>query len=828
MDRERDYDFTAVETRWQKEWVATNPWAAPVVPTGNKRYMLTMFPYPSGDLHMGHIEVFSIHDALSRYSRMQGFEVLNPIGWDAFGLPAENAAIKRGVHPKPWTYENVAKHRASMERLGLSFDWDRVVLTCEPTYYRWNQWLFLQLYERGLAYRKAAAANWCPKDKTVLANEQVIAGRCERCDTPVVKKWLTQWFFKITDYADRLLDDMDLLSGWTERLQSLQRNWIGRSYGAEVNFKIEGRLEPVRVYTTRPDTLWGATFFVVAPEHPLADELVAGGDKEEELSRFREEVGRLSEIDRTSTEREKKGMFTGKHVINPVTGEAIPIWLADYVLMDYGTGAIMAVPAHDQRDFEFARSYGLEIKVVIEPEGESLDSDTMAEAYSGAGVMVNSGEFDGTSTEISVERVTTWLEQQNLGAAAKNFRIRDWLVSRQRYWGTPIPIIFCDACGEVPVPYDQLPVILPDEVSFEAQEGSSPLASATDWVNVPCPNCSAPARRETDTLDTFVDSSWYYHRYLDPRNEVQAFDPAKDAAWMPIDLYSGGVEHAVLHLIYTRFIQKVLLDMGLVKDPEPFPAMLNQGTITMGGKRMSKSRGNIVEPVEAFEKYGADALRLYLLFSGPPEAAFDWPEEGVRSIGRVSAPWLQRVWRLCEDVAELPVAPEGATRGPEEVALRKLVHQTIKVVTRDFENVSLNTIIARLQEMVNGAYRYLAAGGSNRAVLLELVERLLLLLAPLAPYLTEEEWRRLGHDGSVHDERWPEYDPLLAAEEEVTLVVQVNGKVRDTILVPVDVSEDEMLRRALDSKNVQVHLGGKEPSKVIARPPRLISLVVPK
>jgi leucyl-tRNA synthetase len=828
MERERDYDFAAVEERWQKEWVATNPWAAPDVPDGNKRYLVTMFPYPSGDLHMGHIEIFSIHDAIARFSRMQGFQVLSPIGWDAFGLPAENAAIKRGIHPKKWTLENIAKHRASMERLGLSFDWSRVFYTCEPTFYRWNQWLFLQLYERGLAYRKAAAANWCPKDKTVLANEQVIAGRCERCDTPVIKKYLTQWFFKITDYADRLLDDMEMLPGWTERVKSLQRNWIGRSYGAEVNFQIEDRVEPVRVYTTRPDTLWGATFFVVAPEHPLADELVAGSDKESELERFREEVGRLSEIDRTSTERQKNGMFTGKYAINPVSGEKIPIWLADYVLMDYGTGAIMAVPAHDQRDFEFARTYDIPVRVVIDPRDGHLDGDTMTEAFSGDGVMVNSDRFDGTSTEESVQTVIEWLETQNIGTAAKNFRIRDWLISRQRYWGTPIPIVFCEACGEVPIPYEQLPVVLPEDVDFESQDAASPLATATEWVNLPCPKCGQPAKRETDTMDTFVDSSWYYHRYLDPRNDKVAFDPAKSNAWMPIDLYSGGVEHAVLHLIYTRFIQKVLMDMGLVKDPEPFPAMINQGDVTMGGKRMSKSRGNLVEPVEAFERYGADALRLYMLFSGPPEAPFDWPDEGVTAIGRVTAPWLQRVWRLCEDVAELPVAPDGATRGDPEIALRKVIHRTIKVVTRDYENVSLNTIVARLQEMVNEAYRYRAAGGANRGVLLELVEALLLMLSPMAPYLTEEEWRRLGHDEPVYTQRWPEFDPVLAAENEVTLVVQVNGKVRDTIEVPAEITEEEMLERALASTNVQAHLGGKEPTKVIARPPKLISLVVPR
>jgi leucyl-tRNA synthetase len=754
---------------------------------------------------------------------MRGFEVLNPVGWDAFGLPAENAAIKRGIHPKTWTYENIAKHRASMERLGLSFDWSRVFYTCEPTYYKWNQWIFLQMYERGLAYRKAAAANWCPKDKTVLANEQVVAGRCERCDTLVEKRFLTQWFFKVTDYADRLLDDMDLLGGWTERLKSLQRNWIGRSYGAEVDFKIEGRDEPVTVFTTRPDTLWGATFFVVAPEHPLVDELVEGTGKDADLAEFRAEVGRLTEIDRTSEERDKKGMFTGKNAINPVNGELIPIWVADYVLMDYGTGAIMAVPAHDQRDFEFARTYDLPIKPVVKPIEGDAPTDR---AFNGPGVMINSGPFDGTPTDGSVAKVTEWLEGQGLGRAAKNFRIRDWLISRQRYWGTPIPIIHCEKCGEVPVPESDLPVELPDDVDFNPSEGSSPLASATDWVEVSCPSCGGPARRDSDTMDTFVDSSWYFHRYLDPRNDSAPFDPRKTNAWMPIDQYSGGVEHAVLHLIYARFLQKVFMDMGIAKDPEPFPALLNQGLVTMGGKRMSKSRGNIVEPGEAFERYGADALRLYMLFSGPPRQNFDWPEEGVTSIGRVTAPWLQRVWRLCEEVADLPDGGEPA--GASEEPLHRLVHRTIKVVSADYDVFAFNTAIARLQELVNETYRYRATGGAHAGTLREVAETLLLLLAPMAPFLTEEEWRRLGHDGSVHKEPWPSFDPALATEDEVTMVVQVNGKVRATLPVPADITEDKMLEAALAAENVQVHLGGKDPAKIIARPPKLLSLVAQK
>ena len=556
---------------WAEEWVETNPWAAPEKPVGPKRYTVTMFPYPSGDMHMGHVEIFSIADAIARYSRMQGYDVLHPLGFDAFGLPAENAAIKRGINPRIWTYQNIDQLLSSAQRLGCSFDWSRLFRTCDPEYYRWNQWIFLRFYERGLAYRAEAAVNWCPKDKTVLANEQVIAGRCERCDTPVVKRRLTQWFFKITDYADRLLDDMALNTGWSERLKMLQRNWIGRSYGAEVEFEIEGLDRAVTVFTTRPDTLWGATFFVVAPEHELLDELVAGTDKEAELAAFREEVSRLTEIDRTSTEREKKGMFIGRHAINPVNQERIPIWAADYVLMDYGTGAIMAVPAHDQRDFEFARQYGLAIRVVIQPEGEDLDPDTMTEAYPHEGVLVNSDGFDGTPADEAVEKVTGWLESKGLGRKAKNFRLRDWLISRQRYWGTPIPIIHCPNCGEVPVPYEDLPVELPDVVDFNPTGEASPLATAHEWVNVDCPKCGGAAHRETDTMDTFVDSSWYFHRFTDPRNEEQPFDPDKMNAWFPIDQYSGGIEHAVLHLIYARFFQKVFMDMGMASDPSRSP-----------------------------------------------------------------------------------------------------------------------------------------------------------------------------------------------------------------------------------------------------------------
>jgi leucyl-tRNA synthetase len=823
---EADYDFKSIEERWSKKWIADRLWAAPDFPEDDrKRYALTMFPYPSGDMHMGHVEVFSIHDAIARYLRMQGHQVLNPLGFDAFGLPAENAAIKRGIHPKSWTLSNIDKLHSSAQRLGCSFDWDRSFRTCDPEYYRWNQWFFLRFYERGLAYRKNAPAWWCPNDKTVLANEQVIAGRCERCDSLVEKRYLTQWFFKITEYADRLLDDLALNTGWSERLKMLQRNWIGRSHGAEVEFPIEGVKEPVTVYTTRPDTLWGATFFVIAPEHPIAAELVAGTEIEPEFTRFKTEVSRLTEIDRTSTERPKQGMFLGAYAMNPVNGEHIPVWSADYVLMDYGTGAIMAVPAHDQRDFEFARLNGLEIRPVIQPQDTAFESSRMTEAYDGPGIMVASGEFDGTPTDTSVEAVTAWLESRGIGRAAKNFRVRDWLISRQRYWGTPIPVIFCSDCGEVPVPEEDLPVVLPEVVDFQPTGEASPLASARDWVEVACPKCGGRARRETDTMDTFVDSAWYFHRFLDPTNDRVPFDVAKSNAWMPADQYTGGIEHAVLHLMYARFFEKVLVDMGMSDNPEPFPKVLNQGDITMGGKRMSKSRGNVVEPTEAFERYGADALRLYMLFSGPPDHDFDWPSEGVTTIGRVTYPWLQRVWRLCESTRDV-VDVGGVYESSLDVALRRHTHRTIKIVTDDFERFAFNTAIARLMELVNQAYRYRAAGGGHPGVLRELVESLLKLLAPLAPYLTEEQWHQRGHPRTIHLEAWPVFDPQLAVEDQVTMVVQVNGKVRDTIEVPPDIGGEEMRARALASPKVQAHLDGRTTVKEIVKPPKLINFVL--
>ncbi|MGH2768228.1 MAG: leucine--tRNA ligase, partial [Actinomycetota bacterium] len=763
------YDPHSFEERWIAAWEAQRLHAAPASPDpARKRYVLEMFPYPSGDIHMGHVENYSIADAIARYWRMKGYEVLHPMGYDAFGLPAENAAIKRGTHPKEWTWSNIEKMRASQVRLGYSYDWERVFASCDPAYYRWNQWIFLKLYERGLAYRKTAPVNWCPLDKTVLANEQISAGVCWRCGSVPEVKDLAQWFLKITEYADRLLDDMEPLR-WPDQVLAQQRNWIGRSVGAEVTFKVRAAGASdfgVPVFTTRPDTLWGATFFVLAPEHPMAAEMVAGTPAEAPFARFLEEVRRESELDRVSAEQVRKGMALPAVAVNPVNDEEIPVWAADYVLMGYGTGAIMAVPAHDQRDFEFARRHGLEVRVVIQPEGASLVGATMAEAHTGAGVMVRSGLFDGTpvtpETREGIEKVIAWLEERSLGRAAVNYRLRDWLISRQRYWGTPIPIVYCPSCGEVPVPYGQLPVLLPEQVDYTPTDRAvGPLAHVASWVNLACPRCGGEARRETDTMDTFFDSSWYFLRFCDPDDDGAPFDPERVAAWCPVDQYVGGVEHAVMHLIYARFFTKVFHDLGLVSFPEPFLALFNQGEIRMGGRGMSKSLGNVVEAAETVRRFGADAARTFILFCSPPSAPYDFPPDGVEEVGRVAHSWLSRVWRICGAVSE---------ESPPE-ALERAVHRTIKAVTDDFEVFAFNTAIARMMELVNEFARL--SGKVPRGA----AETLLKLLAPIAPFITEELWHRYGNDGSIHMQAWPAYDEAMLAAEPVTMVVQINGKV---------------------------------------------------
>jgi leucyl-tRNA synthetase len=821
VDPER-YDPHQVEAKWAAAWEEQALYRADESDQTRPRfYALDMFPYPSGDLHMGHLEAFSGGDVIARSKRMQGYNVLHPIGWDAFGLPAENAAIQRGVHPKVWTYRNIDTQRATFHRLGVSFDWSRTFNTSDPDYYRWTQWLFLRFYERGLAYRKASPVNWCPNDQTVLANEQVIAGRCERCDALIEKRELTQWFFKITDYAQALLDDMEDLAGrWSDKVLTMQRNWIGRSEGARVEFTVAETGDSVPVFTTRPDTLYGATFFVLAPEHPLAERLVAGTPREADFRAFLERVGRETEIERLSTERDKEGVDLGAHVVNPVNGEHLPVWAADYVLLDYGTGAIMAVPAHDQRDLEFARKYGLEVRVVIQPEGEPpLDGSALTEAMSHEGVLVNSGPYDGLPASDAIGRITDDLAARGLGRHEVTYRLRDWLLSRQRYWGCPIPIIHCPDCGEVPVPDDQLPVLLPDDVTDFKPRGRSPLATSASFVEVACPRCGGPARRETDTMDTFVDSAWYFLRYTGLDQE-RPFDPERVAWWMPVDQYTGGIEHAILHLLYSRFFVKVLNDMGLVGFREPFTNLLNQGMVVMHGAAMSKSRGNLVEPKVVADEHGADVARLTILFAGPFEEDVDWADVSPEGTAR----WLQRVWRAVHAAAGSATgAPAEA--GPPDPELVRLAHRSTMGVTEDLDRFRFNTAISKLMVLSNGLADALRAGRGTAAERRDAAERLVLLLAPLAPFVTEELWRVLGHSDSVHLSAWPTWDPELVRSERVVCVLQVDGKVRDRVEVAPDADEATLREVALASAKVRAALAGRPVARVVVVPPKLVNLV---
>ncbi len=803
-----------VEPKWQAVWEQEALYRA--VDEGDERprfYALDMFPYPSGDLHMGHAEAFALGDVIARFRWMQGHNVLHPIGWDAFGLPAENAAIKRGIHPKEWTYRNIDMQRASFKRYGVSFDWTRQFNTCDPEYYRWTQWLFLKLFEAGLAYRKKAPANWCPKDQTVLANEQVVNGRCERCGTPVVRRDLTQWFFKITDYADRLLDDMvDLEEGWTERVLNMQRNWIGRSHGAEVTFEIAETGDRVTVFTTRPDTLWGVTFFVFAPEHPLLDALSAAGGTSESVKDLQDRLQRAGPAQRDQA-MSREGLRLGVHAVNPVNGEQVSCFVAPYVLMEYGTGAVMGVPGHDQRDFEFAREHGLEIRIVIRPPGSDLRPEDMTEAYPHEGVMANSGPFDGTPSPESIERVIEWLEAEGKGRMAVSYRLRDWLISRQRYWGCPIPIVLCPSCGEVAVPEDDLPVLLPEDVDFSPQ-GESPLAKHAGFANVTCPRCGGEARRETDTMDTFVDSSWYFLRYTSAHDDRGAFDPESVREWMPVDQYTGGIEHAILHLLYSRFFTKVLYDLGYVGFTEPFKRLLNQGMVIMQGAAMSKSVGNVVEFAEELGTYGADVVRVTMLFAGPAEDDVDWATVSPAGVQK----WLGRVWRAGHEASR-------ATGAGDAEPLLRAMHRTIKAVTTDLERFAFNVAVSKLMVLTSTIQGALDAGVDG-TVVREAADALVLMLAPFAPFIGEELWRGpLGHDRSVHLERWPAFDPALAERERVVLVIQVDGKVRDRVEVDASASEEECRDLALSSRRVARALDGRKVGRVVVRPPRLVNVV---
>ncbi|WP_248958837.1 leucine--tRNA ligase [Sphaerisporangium perillae] len=817
---DEQYEPQALQAKWQARWEELDPFRASEDADDERprKYLLDMFAYPSGDLHMGHGEVFALADVVARYWFQRGYNVLHPVGWDSFGLPAENAAIKHNAHPAEWTYSNIETQAASFKRYAISFDWSRRLHTSDPEYYRWNQWLFNRFFERGLAYRKGGLVNWCPKDQTVLANEQVVAGRCERCGSEVVRRELTQWYFKITDYADRLLDDMaQLEGGWPDRVLAMQRNWIGRSEGADVRFEIEGRDEPVTVYTTRPDTLYGATFFVVAADAPLAEEICAP-DRLEALEAYRAEVAKLSDIERLSTDKEKTGVFLGRHAVNPVNGERIPVWAADYVLSDYGHGAIMAVPAHDQRDLDFAMKFGLPVQVVVHTG--LADPGETGVATSGEGKLVNSGPLDGLSKTEAISRIIEVLEERGTGAAAVNYRLRDWLLSRQRFWGTPIPITHCPDCGEVPVPDDQLPVTLPDmRGEALAPKGVSPLASATDWVNVDCPKCGGRALRDTDTMDTFVDSSWYYLRYCSPGLEDGPFDVEQVRRWGPIDQYVGGVEHAVLHLLYSRFFTKVLHDMGMVDFTEPFVRLLNQGQVINQGKAMSKSLGNGVDLGDQIEKFGVDAVRLTMVFAGPPEDDIDWANVSPAA----SQKFLARAFRVMVEAGAASAPGTDAAAG--DLELRKVTHRTIDEVTRLVESHHFNVAIARMMELTSAARRAIDSGpGAADPAVREAAEALAVMLSLVAPYVAEEGWERLGHGPTIARAGWPVAEPALLVQESVTCVVQVAGKVRDRLEVAPTISGTELEGLALASEKVRAYLDGA-PRKVIVRAPKLVNIV---
>jgi leucyl-tRNA synthetase len=825
MSEPSTYDFAAIQSKWLPVWQRMDPFRADRLAdpetgaedTRERKYLLDMFPYPSGDLHMGHGEAYAFGDLLARYWFQQGYNVIHPIGWDAFGLPAENAAIRRNAHPAEWTYANIETQAESFKRYGVSFDWSRRLESCSPDYYRWTQWLFLRFYERGLAYRKASFVNWCPKDQTVLANEQVIQGHCERCGSAVTKRELTQWYFKITDYAQRLLDDMEALEGkWPERVLTMQRNWIGRSEGAYVDFEVEGRSEPVTVFTTRPDTLYGATFFVVAPESKLASEIVAP-EQREAFEAYLEEVKRETEIERLSTEREKTGVFLGVHATNPVNGEQIPVWAADYVLADYGTGAIMAVPAHDQRDLDFARKYGIPVRMVVDT-GEP-DPASTGVATAGDGTLVNSPAIDGLGKVDGIRAMIEWLEDRQLGKGAITFRLRDWLLSRQRYWGCPIPIVHCESCGEVAVPDDQLPVELPHLTGADlSPKGVSPLAAASEWVDVACPKCGGPGRRDSDTMDTFVDSSWYYFRYTSPGYTDGPFDPSEVRRWLPVDQYVGGVEHAILHLLYSRFFTKVLHDMGAIDFTEPFTALLNQGQVINQGKAMSKSLGNGVDLGEQLATYGVDAIRLTMVFAGPPEEDIDWADMSPGG----SLKFLQRAWRLAGDVE----SAAGADPAGGDVALRKVTHRTIQEFTENVEAFKFNVGVARLMELTSAIRKAIDSGpgGADPAVR-EAVEALAIMLSVVTPYTAEDMWERLGHEPTIALAGWPTADAALAAQESVTAIVQVAGKLRDKFDVAPSIGEDELRELALASAKVTTALSGRGIRKVIVRAPKLVNIV---
>jgi len=814
------YNPQEIEKKWQQRWAEDRLYEVTEDNTRPKWYALTMFPYTSGDLHIGHWYAMAPSDVHARFKQMQGYNVLHPMGFDAFGLPAENAAISRGIHPFTWTMQNIDNMRRQLKSIGAIYDWNREVITCQPEYYKWTQWFFLKLYQAGLAYRGKAPVNWCPCCQTVLANEQVLAGGfCERCGTAVIRRDLEQWFFRITKYADELMqhDGID----WPERIKTMQRNWVGKSVGTEISFALDYpgvEEKEIRVFTTRPDTIFGVTFMVLAPEHPLVAKLTSP-EKRAEVEDYIARARRRSEIERQSTEREKDGVFIGAYAVNRLNAESAPIWIADYVLMSYGTGAVMGVPAHDERDFAFAKKYDLPIKVVIAPPG--WQGGELEAAYTEPGTMVNSGQFNGLSSEKGMEAVSDFLEEKGWGKRAVSYRLRDWLISRQRYWGAPIPIIYCPNCGLVPVPEQDLPVLLPENAEFKPT-GESPLKYCEQFVNTTCPQCSSPAKRETDTMDTFMCSSWYFLRYASPHCDTAPFDADKLKYWLPVDLYTGGAEHAVMHLFYARFFIKALQDMGLVDFGEPFSRLFNQGVIVAGRQKMSKSRGNVITPDVYVSELGADAVRAYLMFVAPWEQGGEWDDSGISGISR----WLNRVWNLVLKGYSCSETVSSAVRQKAERELSRITHQTIRKVTDDLEKLRFNTMIAALMEFTNYLAKVRETGVVIDSAWNESIDSLLLLLAPTAPHLAEELWQRIGHDYSIHNQSWPQWDEELAKDEEITLVIQVNGKLRDRITVSASVTEAEARQLAQESQRVKAHTEGKELLKTIYVPGRLVNFVV--
>ena len=824
---EHIYNFKEIESKWQKRWEEDKIFKVDENPSKKKYYLLEMFPYPSGKIHMGHVRNYTIGDVLARFKKMQGYNVLHPMGWDAFGLPAENAAIKHGVHPVRWTIDNISYMRKQLKMLGLSYDWKREIATCNQKYYKWSQWIFLKMFEKGLAYRKKGFVNWCNSCQTVLANEQVGDGLCWRCESVVVQKELEGWFLKITDYAEELLKGCErLASGWNERVLTMQRNWIGKSYGAEVDFPVEGSDKAIKIFTTRQDTLFGATFMCMSPEHPLVSELVKGTGQDDAVKKFIEEISREDKRMRSSEETEKKGVFTGRYAINPMNKEKIPIYLANFVLIEYGTGAIMSVPAHDQRDFEFAKKYNLSIRIVISPDDANLNTQTMEGAFTGEGYLINSGQFNGLNNREALDKIGDYLRDNKIGKKTVNYRLRDWGISRQRYWGTPIPVIYCDTCGVVPVPYEDLPVILPTDIDFPP-DGKSPLVNNEKFIKVKCPKCKSDARRETDTMDTFICSSWYFLRYTSPRYDDY---PVKNEAvkyWMPVDQYIGGIEHAVLHLLYARFFTKFLNDIGLINTDEPFTNLLTQGMVVKDGAKMSKSKGNVVDPDDIIDKYGADTARLFILFTSPPEKDLDWSDQGVEGAYR----FLNRVWRIVTEFKDS--REQGGKESSLESLnprtlepLKRITHITIKRVTEDIEKrFHFNTAISAIMEFVNALYQNPEPRIQNPEFK-NAVNTLTILLSPFVPHIAEEMWEMMGNKGSVTKETWPSYNPEFIKSEEMTIIVQINGKVRSRVTVNTDISDDDLKNTVLSDIKVKEWTNDREIKKFVIVPKKLVSIVI--